>query len=333
MPSGRHHVVVRKDLHNEYDSWVSVLDSQREVVQAALGKDFGVLRFEGSPKGARVEVDGAYMGQIPLNFRLKPGSHRVMVTQKDHDSLDETVYVAVGDDTRREVTLAPHLATVRLFATPPDAMLYLDGKYLGRSPQICKDQPVGEHRVRAELKEYGPVEQEFTLGKNQVRDLNLELSRTAYLQWNMRHRKAIIQSSILPGLGQTRYGQSRGIVYMAVAATGVWLAMDGLKAYDESATRYDEERHLYASAITQVGIDMHYAAWQEAYSDMESAAWRHRAGLAMVGGAWLVSVVDALWKGGGSLDGGRAQLDDEHKLALQPVWRKDQVALELRIHP
>jgi len=331
VPSGRHTVRVQQELYNEYDSWVDVQDGGRHQVLAELGADFGTARITGTPSGARVLVDGEVHGAIPVDLRLKPGEHRLTVSHENHDTFETKLFIGVGDDKEHRVDLVRQVGSLRIFVEPADALIFVDGQEMGRSPQICKDLPTGKHRVRAELREHAPAEQEVTVVRDRSLDVNVKLSRTAWLEGVKRRNQALFSSMVLPGLGQTRFHQGRGVVYMLLAAGGAYLAVDGYVAYSKADKLYTDERELYVGSFTQAAMDEHFFAMEDAWQDLDAAQTRNRLGVAVLGAAWLGSVLDAWFWGGGlrEIRTDQAQGGPTTPWSVEPLVQADGLRLQV----
>lgn len=55
-----------------------------------------LVRFESSPEGAEVEVDGLYVGVTPLELHLSEGVHRVVISRGGYEAWDKRVRVHEG---------------------------------------------------------------------------------------------------------------------------------------------------------------------------------------------------------------------------------------------
>jgi hypothetical protein len=333
--SGRHTVRVRADLYNDYESWVEVQDGGSHTVRADLSADYGTLRLAGSPAGARVLVDGAYRGVLPIDLRLPPGQHRLRVEEVDHDVVEEDITVAVGEERDRRLDLVRQTGGLRILVEPPDAIIHLDGLRLGPSPQVVKELPTGRHQVRASLAEHADHSRSVTIRRGVQEQVDITLSRAAWLEYRQRRLKATLGSLVVPGGGQLAARQPRGLVYLLGAAGGIALAVDSWQRHDRLERDYEEARHHYASSLDEAELNRHYADMEAAWDGMKRQRDLHWAGVGLAGVAWLAGVADGWLLGGGSRDTGAEQ----HSLGggertwearLQPARRTLGVALAIR---
>ena len=77
-----------------------------------------------------------------------PGQHTVKVTKPGHTQYMETIRVRRGRRVRLEVDLLPIAGVTTLLTSPQGARVYLDGKFLGKTPLRALEIKAGKHTVR-----------------------------------------------------------------------------------------------------------------------------------------------------------------------------------------
>jgi len=110
----------------------------------------GTLVIESTTRGAKVFIDGDEVGTIPLGraIRLMPGQHAIKVTKPGHTQYMETVQVRRGRRVKLEVDLLPIAGVMTLLTSPSAARVYLDGKFVGKTPLTGLEIKAGAHKVR-----------------------------------------------------------------------------------------------------------------------------------------------------------------------------------------
>jgi formylglycine-generating enzyme required for sulfatase activity len=122
----------------------------------------GVLVVRSDPAGARVSVDGADVGEAPLEVRLEPGkAHAVRVGKPGHEDAELTVQLRAGARHEEAVRLQPQLGEVRFAARPPDAELLVNGEPRGRADQTLRLLAV-PHEIEIRREGYETVKQVVT---------------------------------------------------------------------------------------------------------------------------------------------------------------------------
>jgi len=179
--------IVRED-RKKIIKWV--LEGIKDVkVQAAL-RDLGVKTGEGktttgrprpkvlpekvtlsvtsTPSRATVFVDDKFVGVTPLTVKdLAPGHHFVKLTKRDHlpwTKLVELLYPREKIDAR--LVLKPK-GSIVVTSEPPEADVYIDGEYEGKTPLEKKNLDANPYSVRLEKEHYLPWETEVEVKAGQ----------------------------------------------------------------------------------------------------------------------------------------------------------------------
>lgn len=98
---------LRAALADREDPWVRRYRSVLEGALAVIGRHVGAIAFSGEPAGARVTVDGAPAGMLPLSepVRVLAGEVTVEVTAPGRYPLTRRVSVRAGETVREAVML------------------------------------------------------------------------------------------------------------------------------------------------------------------------------------------------------------------------------------
>jgi len=136
---------------------------------SAAASATGVVEIE-APDGAVVSVDGRRLGSGDQRAELAPGSHRVRVEQDGRAPFVREVQVIPGHTVRLEAR--PEVEAPRLVvdADVPGAQVFLDRKFVGRTPLTLRDVAPGPHRLNLSAEGYeGRAEGvEVSAGLNEV---------------------------------------------------------------------------------------------------------------------------------------------------------------------
>jgi formylglycine-generating enzyme required for sulfatase activity len=141
-------------------------------VTAASGK----LTVSTTPSGADVYLDAEKKGKTPLTLEAPAGSHLLTVTAQGYAPLTEEVNIQAYQTSTLSRNLAPQIGSLSVKTNPDKANIYLDGKFIGQSPIKVPSVLAGEHKVKAELKDYTPAEQTAEITHQQTTEVSLDLS-------------------------------------------------------------------------------------------------------------------------------------------------------------
>lgn len=87
VTAGQHVIKVSKPGYTDYLEVVVVRTGQVKEVEVDLFPFKGMLRVTADKKGARVYVDGKFMGRVPVDLELAPGAHSVRVALAGHQDV------------------------------------------------------------------------------------------------------------------------------------------------------------------------------------------------------------------------------------------------------
>jgi hypothetical protein len=126
------------------------VDAQLEAVPRT-----GTVRFESSPSGADVFVEGRYLGTTPLGPRdYRPGRYDVELERSGYLPARTTFRVEAGERQTVRVTLQPRLGRLEVVGNVGGARVFLDGREVGR---------LASGSGRLEIDDLQPGERELTL--------------------------------------------------------------------------------------------------------------------------------------------------------------------------
>jgi hypothetical protein len=100
LPVGEHSVKVSKRGFTQHLEVIGIKRGMTTVVAVDLLALSGVLRVEVDQPGARVFVDGDYVGEAPLVYDVDPGSREITVSAGGYRDLVRTVEVVAGEEVR-----------------------------------------------------------------------------------------------------------------------------------------------------------------------------------------------------------------------------------------
>jgi hypothetical protein len=135
------------------------------------------LTFRVQPAGARVTIDGVFVGSAPLDVArlVGPGTRVVIIEAEGYVTERVSLDLVSGAQRLVEVTLrrVPVDAEVE-FTSVPAATLFIDGAQLGLTP-LTRTLTPGGHALRLEADGYLPHRQDFVVLAGQRRALSVTL--------------------------------------------------------------------------------------------------------------------------------------------------------------
>lgn len=141
LTSGEYEVAVSKDLYKSEQITVTVSDGLETVKSFELVEDFGSIRVDSIPSGARVFLDNVDSGKItPIEiFRQATGMHVLSIELDGYGKVGRTIEVDAGRITVVSETLTPKLGQLVVMSEgvsgePSECELSIDGLMVGTTP-------------------------------------------------------------------------------------------------------------------------------------------------------------------------------------------------------
>jgi hypothetical protein len=146
-----------------------------QVEAPGVGPSGAVIRVVSTVPGAKVYIDGADLGQAPVNFPTTPGKHFVTVQAEKHAKFEQEIDLAAGQTI--DVTAAlKSSGLVRFISTPGGAEVVLDGRTVGKTP-LDLDVEAGEHVVTIRAEGFHDFEQKLTIQGGETRPIQATLAK------------------------------------------------------------------------------------------------------------------------------------------------------------
>ena len=190
---GRHLIILKLPNHEPRRVEINLEKGSSTRLSIALPRTHGFVRFDLASRGERIlrsevsvkTLEGMFLGTADEIFRLPvgPTSLKLEAPQFESQLLEFNVLPPAlmqnedppSDEERSEyfndpppqsvlVTLEARQASVRVLSNKTGALIYLDEREVGFTPQVVPAE-VGEHKLRLELTGYNPWEGTFLVNE------------------------------------------------------------------------------------------------------------------------------------------------------------------------
>ncbi len=135
----------------------------------------GTVTVRSIPNGARVLIDGGFVGVTPYSGRIKGGGHHITL-ESDGQRAERDIKIEYGEPANIEVTLQGASGTLRVEGTPVGALVTVDNLPAGAMPMTLS-LPPGAHTVRVTQYGYAPFETTAAINPSQETTLTPQLGR------------------------------------------------------------------------------------------------------------------------------------------------------------
>ena len=182
---GRHEVRIEREGYDTYRTTVNVVAGETARVSANLApiRRTGVVRFDSSPRGASVTVDGRSLGTTPTgSMTFDEGTYQARFRLSGYD--DYVVNFTVRRDSTQTVhgDLRPRAGRLELFGNVGGAQVFIDGEPYGRlasgTGQLSvSDLTPGTYELTVIASGYSTVVREFRIRGGETTELTIRQTR------------------------------------------------------------------------------------------------------------------------------------------------------------
>ncbi len=322
LPAGIY--TIRLERHNLTGS-SSVFVSPGEMVhlEVKLERGKSSLKLISEPLEAVVFLDEQEIGRTPYTIvEIAAGRHQVRFSLPGYLDHEETIQLKVGEEKRFAARLVKP-ATLEITSSPDSAEVFIDGKLRGKVPLKLEGLAPGKYKITARF----PGHSREWVKRIRLREgERLSLAATPPAAWLVSDsrtagklepgstgtaRKAfspLLQSAIIPGLGNLSANQPRGLLYMIGFGVSVAAAFYSRYEFDDYSSKY--EYHIAEVMDSRISYSErfdHYVNASHEYDSMKNMSNLNRAAIGTAAGIYLWSLFDAgvLAKRSGSGETGR----------------------------
>lgn len=178
LERGQHDVVLRAEGYAAHAVRVTAAgEGEAQVLRVRLAPDRARVRFSSEPAGALVHVDGAPLGDTPLEVDLTSGERRVEVTLAGFRTASRRIRVeAEKPQTVPTFRLEPLPGRLAVTSEPEGAVVSVDGAFRGETPLQIELAAGRAHAVKATKSGHEAAEASVTLERGEARELALRLA-------------------------------------------------------------------------------------------------------------------------------------------------------------
>jgi len=112
----------------------------------------GSISVTSSPSGAQIYLDNAYAGVTPLTVSNIPqGHHNIKLTLGGYQDWHTSIELGYDEPASISATLLPtpqRTGSIYASSSPSGACTYVDGSYMGRTPESIDDLSTGAHTIK-----------------------------------------------------------------------------------------------------------------------------------------------------------------------------------------
>ena len=176
LPKGKHTLQFRRASYKPLKQTVDVVgDASVQAILATLEPNFAEVSVL-APGNADIYINQERKGSGRWSGRLNTGLYTVEARKESHYSTRKTVDIKAGETT--EILLEapiPRYGSLNINTDPIGAKVFVDGEFLGETPNIFRNILAGARTLRVEKNGFVSESQTITIEEGKVTPLDLTL--------------------------------------------------------------------------------------------------------------------------------------------------------------
>ncbi|MBT6228985.1 MAG: PEGA domain-containing protein, partial [Candidatus Scalindua sp.] len=172
----KHLVEVRMDGYESWSKSIDIEPAMKAELTAELHMKVGRVNINSEPSNAIVLMDGKKVGTTPeILTDIKPGEHILEVRTKGFDTWSESVDVRGDKENVIAAVLKETIGSISIKSNLSGAVIYLDGKEVGTTPDTITSVSTGIHVIEVKMEGYAEWTKKINIKKGEEITLNAML--------------------------------------------------------------------------------------------------------------------------------------------------------------
>ncbi|MFH0989402.1 MAG: PEGA domain-containing protein [bacterium] len=288
LTPGQYEIILKKEGYQDLTQSIKIEAGVEASITPKLIK-LSKLRIESDPPGSDVFLDGNYIGKTPVpDQNVAPGMINVRVKKDGYGEWNRNFSIEPEKDLPLSIKLESDAGFLSISVSPPDVEVYIDGKKAGAGALQSLRLPTGSHEIQLKHPSYAGA-----------------LSEKVSIQPSMESRvegrfgvftmTPALRSMLLPGLGQLMNGSTlKGVLCLAGTLGGGVYSLLSYSDYTKKTDTYTASVDAYNKAQTVADANRLRQEMQQHYVQVDDAKKKKTISLAVLAGAYVVNLLDAL---------------------------------------
>jgi formylglycine-generating enzyme required for sulfatase activity len=192
---GEHNFRFEKDKYRTTDRIISVKAGNDQTLTAVkLFKRMGQLSIITKPSQVNVTYGNKYLGKTPLNVDVLPDvKQKLLLVKEGYQAISSTLLIPAAQKIHKNFALVEVLGDFVFNTEPSDALLYVDGRLMGRAKQKLT-LAIKQQQIRIEKEGYLSYQTAILPNSSMEQVLNVELQTLEQAKW--KNMKPVITASV-----------------------------------------------------------------------------------------------------------------------------------------
>ena len=178
LDKGDYTLQIQQAKYKKYTQSLTIRPNETTTIEPVLLPNFVSLTLSTDPQ-SDLYVDGKWFGKGTWTGTLELGEYSVESRKEHHRAAVKII--RIGDEHANQTieieSPKPIYGSLHIKGTPSKAEVYVDDKYVGKSPIIVNDLLIGEHNVKVEKEECSKFEASVVIKEHQEELIDYKLEK------------------------------------------------------------------------------------------------------------------------------------------------------------
>lgn len=148
LRSGTYLITLKLDNYKQFSEEITLEKGIYKKLVIQLLKTTGTLNFISCPENACIVMNGDTIGKTPFTSEgIKPETYSISLSKKYYKTYQTTISVNEGKTDTISVKLEPLFSITKIFSTPDNAEIIINGASFGKTPFQCETLHPGNYKI------------------------------------------------------------------------------------------------------------------------------------------------------------------------------------------
>ena len=236
---------------------------EEKSINVELEPNFGYITIKSEPSGAEIYVDDVKVGTTPyLMKKIKLGQHVVELRKAGYESSADMVTIKTGEPNKqlenvKLTAVRVPMGILELSSNPTGAVITINGRQYGQTPQTLTDFEVGTYTVYFSKEGYQNLSQTVEIKDGKKETLAVTMTKTSVPQQPVP-TTPVATSGSTNGASTTTSSGNRtftvnGVTFEMIAVKGGTFTMGGTAEQGSNAESDEKPTHSVTLSDYYIG--------------------------------------------------------------------------------
>ena len=175
LTSGEHTVTIAKQMFQPSSQKIIVKDNETTPLTLNMQPNFAEVNIS-APKDATIYIDNTNKGIGLWQGRLDAGIYSVEARKEKHITHKKDIEVKAGEKLNIQLNPTPQYGKLDIITTPPIAIITINGKNYGTTPNTVKDLLIGDYSLSLSKEGLETINKTVSIYENKTTEVNEKMA-------------------------------------------------------------------------------------------------------------------------------------------------------------